>query len=161
VRFTISDKQLRKRISEEIRALRYPPDGGGCDLVDEIIRDFGDRLRDREHEILEEFLATKKIGLGLGMGPGGGPYVYIMLDQIVPEFIQEIIRQNEGRSFYDLEPQCGTEPAGLFLEAWKNAIAEGLQRRLFFRHQHRYYTDEALYLQLKAESEAKRKLAVA
>ena len=93
------------------------------------------------------------------MGPGGGAYVYIMLDEITPEFVQDIIRQNEGRSFYDLEPQCGTEPAALFLAAWRKAIVEGLQRRLFFRYQHRYYTDEALYLQAKAESKARRSKA--
>jgi hypothetical protein len=65
--------------------------------------------------------------------------------------VRDIIRQNEGRSFYDLEPQCGTVVGGLFLDAWKKAIAEGLQQRLFFRHLARYYTDEALYLQIKAD----------
>jgi hypothetical protein len=93
------------------------------------------------------------------MGPGGGPYVYVLLDQITPTFVRDIISQSVGRSFYALEPQCGTEAGGLFLHAWKRAIAEGLQRRLFFRHLHRYYTDEALYLRAKADSEARKKSA--
>ena len=149
---------LNDLILEEIRALRYPPDGGGADLVDDIIQDFQNRLQDMEHAIVEELAATKKIGLGLGMGPGGGPYHYIMLDQITPQFVRDIISQNEGRTFYDLEPQDGSEAGFLFLEAWKKAIAEGLQQRLFFRHQHHYYTDEALYLQAKADSAARRKV---
>jgi hypothetical protein len=154
VKLEITDKKLRSRMMKEIRSLRY---GSEFDLVNEILKSFEARLRDKEQAMLEKLVAKKKVGLGLGMGPGGGPYVYVMLDQITPSFVRDIIRRNEGRSFYDLEPQCGTEAGGLFLHAWKKAIAEGLQQRLFFRHLHRYYTEEALYLQAKAESEARRK----
>jgi hypothetical protein len=156
VKLQITDKQLRSRMLKEIRALRY---GSHFDLVQEIVGDFERRLRSEEQIILEKLLARKKLSIGLGMGPGGGPFVYVMPDQITPKFVRDIISQNEGRSFYDLEPQGGGEPAFLFMAAWKKAIAEGLQRRLFFRHLHRYYTDEALYLRAKADSEARKKTA--
>ena len=70
MRFMLSDKRLRNRMLEEIRALRYPPDGGCADLVDEMIREFANQLRDREHEILEELLATKKNRSGSWHGAG-------------------------------------------------------------------------------------------
>lgn len=156
MKLQIADKQLRSRMLKEIRELRY---GSDFDLAQEITGDFEQRLRRKEQTFLDRLVASKKVGLGLGMGPGGGSYLYVMLDQITPRFVRDIISQNEGRSFYDLEPQCGTEAGSLFLRAWKKAIAEGLQRRLFFRHLHRYYTDEALYLRAKADSEARKKSA--
>lgn len=153
-RLEVSDQELRTRLLEEIRELRYPPDGG--DLVDKIAQDFAERLRATEHAILDELVAAKQIGLGLGPGPGGGSYSYTMLDQITPQFVRDIISESEGRTFYDLEPYCwgtpGEEAAHLFLNAWKKAIADGLKQRLFFRHQHHYYTDEAQYLKAKTES---------
>jgi hypothetical protein len=110
-------------------------------------------------------VATKQIGLGLGPGPGGGPYSYVLLDQITPQFVRDIISQNEGRTFYDLEPCCwrtsGEQAAHLFLDAWKKAIADGLEQRLFFRHQHHHYTDEEQYLKAKADSATKKKNATA
>src|SRR6266851_1482516 len=80
LRFTLSEKKLRSRIVEEISALRYPPEDAHH-LVDEMVKDFRYSLQDKEDAILQELLATKKIGLGLGWGPGGGPYSYIFLDQ--------------------------------------------------------------------------------
>jgi hypothetical protein len=154
VKLQVTDKQLQKRMLKEIRSLRY---GSGFDLVNEILGGFEERLRAKEQAMLEKLVARNKVGLGLGMGPGGGPYVYVMLDQITPKFVRDIVKQNEGRSFYDLEPQCGTDAGRLFLDAWKKAIAEGLQQRLFFRHLHRYYSDEALYSHAKTESQSRRK----
>jgi hypothetical protein len=153
VRFQITEKQLRTRMLKELHAFRYHSDR---DIVGELLRNLENKLRHKERMILDKLLTQNEIGIGLGMGPGGGPYTYVPLDKITPKFVRGIIRQNEGRSFYDLEPQCGTDAGRLFLTAWKKAIEEGLQRRLFFRHLHRYYTDETLYLQARAESEAKR-----
>ena len=161
-RFEVSDQELRTRLLEEIRALRYPPDHG--DLADKIAQDLAQRLRATEHAILDELVATEQIGLGLGPGPGGGTYSYVMLDQITPQFVRDIIRQNEGRTFYDLEPCCwgsAEQAAHLFLNVWKKAVADGLEQRLFFRHQHHYYTDEAQYLKAKSDSATKRKSATA
>ena len=138
---------------KEIRAFRY---GSDRDLVNEILGSFEDRLRRKEQAVLNGLVARKKIGIGLGMGPGGGAYYYVPLDKITPKFVRSIVAQHEGRTFYDLEPQCGTEAGSLFLRAWKKAIVEGLQQHLFFRHQHHYYTDETLYLQAKANAKAKR-----
>ena len=155
MRFTLSEKKLRNRIVEEISALRYPPEDAHH-LVDEVVKDFRYSLQDKEDAILQELLATKKIGLGLGWGPGGGPYSYIFLDQITPQFVHDIISQSEGRTFYDLEPRgCELEAAGLFMQAWEKAIKEGLKQRLFFRYRGRYYTDEAMCLQAKADFQAR------
>lgn len=153
VKLEITNKQLRTRLLKEIRGFRY---GSDRDLVQEIMSKFENQLRRKEKALLDGLVAKRKIGIGLSMGPGGGPYMYVMLDEITPEFVQYVISQNEGRTFYDLEPQCGTEAGRLFLDVWKEAVAEGLRRRLFFRHQHHYYTSEASSLQRKIDSETRR-----
>jgi hypothetical protein len=151
VKFEITEDELRSRILNDIRDLRYPSrDEWGLDLVDQLIADFREQLRSKEESIVEELAAAKQIGLGMGLGPGGGPYSYVMIDTITPEFVRDIISQSEGRTFYDLMPQCCEPAADLFMDAWKKAVAEGLERRLFFRYGQRFYTDEALALQAKA-----------
>ena len=157
MKLQVSDTQLRNRILREISAFEY---GSWSDLAREYVVDFERSLSEKEQAILDELVAAKKVGIGLGMGPGGGQYQYVMLDKITPEFVQDIISQSEGRALYHLEPQCGTEAGQLFLAVWKKAVADGLKRGLFYRHYHRYYTDRALYLQAKADSEARKRARV-
>ena len=153
VKLEITDKQIRSRLMKQIRALRYPNE---FDLVKDIAGKFERKIEDKEQRIIKTLVARKKLGLGLGHGPGaGGDGCFIMIDQITPEFVRGVIKQQgEGRSFYHWMPQCGGddlhgEAASLFTVAWNKAVDEGLKQRLFFRDRHRYYTDEALYMQAK------------